>query len=280
MPQIKWIGSPNFTPGRDGFKPLIIVNHIMCGTEAGTDEWFENPASQVSAHYGVSRTGAIHQYVRDEDRAWANGQCHNPSWPLYDKYAGHLNSISLSIEHEGWPNDGLTEAQYQATLWLHRQLIAKWGIPLDSLHIIGHNQLDTVNRKDCPGPKFPWDRLYKDLGVVQIVNLHVGSKGDDVKKVQHAINALGYTPQLAEDGDFGPNTEKAVRWFQNLKHIPVDGVVGPQTWALLFPQQAEQKPPAPEPKQPKEPPAQKHHVLEIDVDLETGKVISTKEVSE
>jgi N-acetylmuramoyl-L-alanine amidase len=284
MPQIKWIGSPNFYPGRGGHKIIAIVNHIMCGSLAGTDEWFKNRSSQVSAHYGVGKDGTIHQYVRDEDTAWAVGQVNHPTWALFDQTGGHPNMCTISIEHEGQPEDGLTEAQYQATLWLHKQLIQKHGIPADSDHIIGHDKLDSVNRKDCPGPKFPWARLFKDLGVVQIVNLHVGSQGDDVKKVQHAINALGYTPQLDEDGDFGPNTEKAVRWFQSLKHIPVDGVVGPQTWALLFPAQVEQKPPAPEPKAPAEPPkapaTSPHHVLEINVDLETGKVISTKEVSE
>jgi hypothetical protein len=56
-----------------------------------------------------------------------------------------------------------------------------------------------------------------------------------VKKVQARLNVLGYRPVLITDGDFGVKTENAVRWFQNVAHISVDGQVGPQTWGKLFP---------------------------------------------
>jgi len=48
-------------------------------------------------------------------------------------------------------------------LWLHQQLIKWWGILIDSNHIIGHYRIDSVNRPNCPGPLFPWDRLFADL---------------------------------------------------------------------------------------------------------------------
>ena len=57
-------------------------------------------------------------------------------------------------------------------------------------------------------------------------NLQRGSKGKDVKKVQ---NFLGITA----DGDFGPNTEAAVREYQSENGLNVDGIVGPQTWASM-----------------------------------------------
>lgn len=56
--------------------------------------------------------------------------------------------------------------------------------------------------------------------------LRLGSKGDDVKVVQAAIGAF-------VDGDFGPKTQAAVMQFQRDHGLTVDGIVGPQTWALI-----------------------------------------------
>lgn len=46
---------------------------------------------------------------------------------------------------------------------LHRELVAQYNIPIDRNHIIGHYRLDSVNRRNDPGPGFPWDRLFADL---------------------------------------------------------------------------------------------------------------------
>ncbi|HEX2172598.1 MAG TPA: N-acetylmuramoyl-L-alanine amidase [Dehalococcoidia bacterium] len=166
---IKWIGTSNFSRGRDGHRPVAIVNHIMEGTLAACDSWFNNRESQVSAHFGIGQNGEIHQYVRTVDTAWANGRCNQPDlsveW-LADcvRRQVNANSLTISIEHEGKTGDRMSEAQYQATLALHRYLIAEYGIPVDRMHIIGHNRIDSINRSRCPGAGFPWDRLLADLG--------------------------------------------------------------------------------------------------------------------
>ena len=58
-----------------------------------------------------------------------------------------------------------------------------------------------------------------------------GSKGNDVKDLQNALNKFGYS--LVVDGDFGPKTDSAVRDFQKNHGLKVDGKVGPLTWAEL-----------------------------------------------
>ncbi len=136
----------------------------MAGTLAGTDSWFRDPSSRVSAHYGIGKDGTIHQYVREEDAAWANGVVNRPSWPLLDRFPGvNPNLYTLSIEHEGYPGEPFTEAMYRASLDLTRWLVFRWRIPVDRDHLIGHYRLDSVDRPDCPGPAFPWDRLFADL---------------------------------------------------------------------------------------------------------------------
>jgi len=56
--------------------------------------------------------------------------------------------------------------------------------------------------------------------------LKQGSKGGAVKTLQ---SKLGITA----DGDFGPNTKKAVVAFQKKHGLTADGVVGPNTWNKL-----------------------------------------------
>lgn len=60
-----------------------------------------------------------------------------------------------------------------------------------------------------------------------------------VKHIQQRLNTLGHQPLLKVDSYFGPKTEQAVRWFQAQnavagRALQVDGVVGVQTWAVLF----------------------------------------------
>ena len=59
-----------------------------------------------------------------------------------------------------------------------------------------------------------------------------GATGEPVRRLQRALRR---TPDLglAVDGIFGPQTDQAVRDFQQANGLTVDGVVGPLTWAAL-----------------------------------------------
>jgi peptidoglycan hydrolase-like protein with peptidoglycan-binding domain len=61
-----------------------------------------------------------------------------------------------------------------------------------------------------------------------------GSKGTDVRALQYMLRQFSdATQNLAADGDFGANTQKAVRFYQESRGVKVDGIVGPLTWAKL-----------------------------------------------
>jgi len=57
--------------------------------------------------------------------------------------------------------------------------------------------------------------------------LKVGSKGDDVKKLQEKLG-------LAADGSFGTGTEKAVKEWQSKNGLTADGIVGEGTWSKMM----------------------------------------------
>jgi len=93
-----------------------------------------------------------------------------------------------------------------------------------------------------------WNRLaeaYLSLGGLQGgglrpwpgVLLSLGSRGDNVRYVQDRLNLIRSlfvtVPALSEDGEFGPRTRLAVREFQRIFGLGVDGVVGRDSWNAL-----------------------------------------------
>jgi putative chitinase len=57
--------------------------------------------------------------------------------------------------------------------------------------------------------------------------LKLGSKGEDVKKLQVKLG-------LPSDGDFGKKTEEAVKNFQTKNSLTPDGIVGDNTWNKIM----------------------------------------------
>lgn len=62
---------------------------------------------------------------------------------------------------------------------------------------------------------------------VSLLELREGSKGEQVKTLQKLVGT-------SADGDFGPNTKKAVVAFQKSKGLTQDGIVGQGTWDRLL----------------------------------------------
>ena len=62
--------------------------------------------------------------------------------------------------------------------------------------------------------------------------LKPGATGAQVKDLQRALNALGFSVGKP-DGDYGPATQSAVEQFQSSKGLTADGIVGPATLNAL-----------------------------------------------
>ncbi len=140
--------SPNFWSGRKGYKPEAVVIHIMDGTLIGTDSWFANTTSQVSAHYGIGKSGEVHQYVNEQDSAWHAGRVDAPVWKLI-KPNINPNLYTVGIEHEGKPDDVWPDVMKQASATLIREICERWQIPIDRNHVIGHFEIFS-KKPNCP----------------------------------------------------------------------------------------------------------------------------------
>ncbi|MFB6824365.1 N-acetylmuramoyl-L-alanine amidase [Streptomyces virginiae] len=134
--------SVNFTPG--GLREMRgLVLHVQEG-ENSLHNHFSDPAAQASAHFWVSQSGEIEQYVSAHDRAWAQGTG-NPSWlsvetsgfasrPLTAKQVDSVARIyAWGMVQHGWPLEPASTPQGRG-LGIHRMGGRDWG---------GHS---------CPGP--------------------------------------------------------------------------------------------------------------------------------
>ncbi len=65
------------------------------------------------------------------------------------------------------------------------------------------------------------------------MNLSYGSQGDEVKKLQQALNSTGQYA-LDVDGVYGADTQDAVRDYQTKNGLTVDGIAGEQTQGKLY----------------------------------------------
>ncbi len=144
--------------GRFGFKPEAIVLHIAEGSLIGAYSWFNTPTSKVSSHYMVGKNGEVWQFVADENTAWHAGGAMNPTWNLL-KPNVNPNFYTIGIENEGFTGNTFTDSMYTSLAQLIALLCQKFDIPLDRDHIIGHYQINSVSRANCPGSGLDFSKL-------------------------------------------------------------------------------------------------------------------------
>jgi N-acetyl-anhydromuramyl-L-alanine amidase AmpD len=75
---------------------------------------------------------------------------------------------------------------------------------------------------------------YEEVATVTVTLpvLRKGSKGETVETLQRLLNSYGSS--LTLDGDFGANTDRALRAFQKAQKLTVDGICGKESWKRLL----------------------------------------------
>jgi hypothetical protein len=161
-----WAGSGRYTRAErpwDGIDIKYIVIHDTEASYSQTLEYFHGSSGGAGAatHYVIrSWDGRVTQMVRTNNIAFHTGNF----W---------YNMHSIGIEHEGYLAHGhrwYTEAQYRASAKLVRHLAARFGIPLDREHILGHEEIPaekadgSAKQHYDPGPFWDWGYYFKLLG--------------------------------------------------------------------------------------------------------------------
>ncbi len=170
-----------------------------------TPRWFADPRARASTHYYADDDGDLYQMVADRDCAWAQGtHAGNRHWkgaagalPPWNEGVNN-NCRALSIEIEGRAASigrTLSEAQRRTVVRWLADRSARYDIPLDRDHVVGHEELATD--KHDPGialGTFPIDELISEARA-----LRFGVDRESVHAEVHAAHsALGRALELLE----------------------------------------------------------------------------------
>ena len=215
-----------------------------------TKALYESKKRQYPSHYGSGRTAG---YMRDIEHGkwcadcvgliksffWSGGVFEGPS-----KYASNhcpdtsANGMIALCSQTG--NIRSIPDEPGLVVWKSGHI----GVYIGGGYTIEMRgfDYDCVKRRVHDGPWTKWGRLPKSMLAYDGAALpepdpHVlryGSTGEAVRELQEDLLALGYTlPAYGADGDFGSETEKAVKAFQTDAGLTPNGIADQRTLAAI-----------------------------------------------
>lgn len=238
----------NFPAIGQNFRQRYIILHYT----ALINEKSINVLTQqsVSAHYLVNDLDdkEIYQLVDENKRAYHAGIS---KW----RNDSQLNDTSIGIEivNMGYTTDSTgtkifpiyPENQFRKVASLVKDIAARYNIP--PTNILGHSDVAPTRKQD-PGPKFPWKRLYDEyqLGMwyddatkqtfdIQAMNIDFPTQllqPSFIFKLQSDLKKFGYG--IEPSGTYDDATKKTVEAFQyHFRPAKYDGILDAETWAIL-----------------------------------------------
>ncbi|TFF80392.1 N-acetylmuramoyl-L-alanine amidase [Aeromonas taiwanensis] len=227
----------------------FLILHYTDEDDARSLRLLSESEHKVSAHYLIPRDTderplPVYQLVPDDQRAWHAGRSR------WHQYAG-LNASSLGIEIVNLGYDEkeaallahlrrwqpYTEAQIAALGALARELVERYDIP--HTQVLGHSDV-APERKQDPGPRFPWRELALRYGV--------GAWPDEARVAALRQQALPAWPPLiwqqqlarygygiAPSGEWDAQSRAVMRAFQlHFRPAQVSGEPDAECQAILM----------------------------------------------
>ncbi|MFD9389911.1 N-acetylmuramoyl-L-alanine amidase [Streptomyces sp. NPDC060000] len=188
-----------------------IVVHDTEGGWEGTLDLVQDP-TYVSWNYSLRSTdGHVAQHVKAKDVSW-----HAGNW--------YVNAKSIGLEHEGFlaqPDAWYTEAMYRSSARLVKYLAARYGIPLDRQHILGHDTVPGPTTASVsgmhtdPGPYWDWRHYFELLDRPLTATARRGGGGLVTIRPDYNANQPVYTSCVAKGEPCAAHGSSAVRLYSD-----------------------------------------------------------------
>ena len=227
-----------YTAKGQASRARFLVLHYTVGDRASSLTTLTQ--QEVSAHYMLTDdpTPVIYNLVDEKNAAWHAG---NSSWKNFTQL--NNSSIGIEIVNPGWkdtPNGRVyapfPQSQVNALIPLVRDIVTRHHIAPEN--VLGHSDI-APQRKQDPGPMFPWQQLaaaglvtWPDANRVAAIYPIFQTQLPDVAWFQKKLHTWGYG--LVESGVLDEQTRTVLSAFQ-MKYRPsnIDGMPDLQTAALL-----------------------------------------------
>lgn len=166
--------------GRHGLGPIAVVEHIGVAPtfDSLVNYLFSCNAPQVSATFVIGgdyvgqwallvgsgpdaryasgkKPLAFEQLLRAANHAGIESRPNSNPHPEY----GNPNWWTWGKEHVGYPGQVWTETMIQNDIDCNTYIRTVVGNGAFQ-YVLGHMNFDPINRANCPGPTFPWARIY------------------------------------------------------------------------------------------------------------------------
>ncbi len=253
------MGISDMKSSNSSFRVKTLVMHFTAVNYEDSVKYLVKEGGGVSSHYLIPMQNdetypnssiKVLKLVDENERAWHAGVSH---WQGRDG----LNDTSIGIEIVNVPEciEQQTPAgfvkprpvcifpefenkQIELLIELSRGILER-NPDITPTAVVGHSDI-APSRKNDPGPRFPWQKLYEagigawyeNEAVAKYWNIF-NQKPVPITLVQKALSTYGY--KVAATGVFDRQTQDVLAAFQ-LHFVPwqVDGLANNQTVATLF----------------------------------------------
>ena len=135
---------------------LVIIHFTETKTFTDALNLLTSKEKKVSCHYLIDKSGDIFNLVDLDKRAWHAGES---MWGNYDDI--NSRSVGIEIVNSGEIiKENYTSKQLVSLSHLLIKLLKEYNIE----NVLGHSDI-APTRKIDPGVHFPWQKIYKNLGL-------------------------------------------------------------------------------------------------------------------